>query len=102
MSDRIGAALPDEHFEHRAFFDRNRSWIEMRLRATRSVRLDFGRLAVQMDLQRGDEIRTEISCKYTREAFAAHAQRAGLQLTQWHTDPKELFALALLRPMAAS
>lgn len=99
LSDRIGGALPDEDFEHRAFFDRDRSWIEMRLRATRSVRLDFGRLAVQMDLQRGDEIRTEISCKYTREAFAAHAQRAGLQLTQWHTDPAELFALALLRPM---
>jgi hypothetical protein len=38
-----------------------------------------------------------LSCKYTRESFTGGLEATGLRLERWFTDPKELFALALLR-----
>jgi L-histidine N-alpha-methyltransferase len=46
----------------------------------------------------GEEIRTEISAKFTRERIASDLAAAGLQLVDWLTDPDELFALTLSRP----
>jgi L-histidine N-alpha-methyltransferase len=48
----------------------------------------------------GDEIRTEISCKYTRASLELRMRGTGLALERWHTDPEELFALTLLRRTA--
>jgi L-histidine N-alpha-methyltransferase len=52
---------------------------------------------VTLALQAGDEIRTELSCKYTRETFAARLRGTGLELERWITDPQGLFASVLLR-----
>jgi L-histidine N-alpha-methyltransferase len=45
----------------------------------------------------GDEIRTELSCKYTRDSLAARLEGTGLRIEQWHTDPDDLFVVSLLR-----
>ena len=52
---------------------------------------------VELALAAGDEIRTELSCKYTRDSFAARLAGTGLALERWITDPAGLFASALLR-----
>jgi uncharacterized SAM-dependent methyltransferase len=44
----------------------------------------------------GDSLRTEISCKYTRERLAALLPPA-FRLEEWWTDDRRWFALALLR-----
>ncbi len=44
----------------------------------------------------GDEIRTELSCKYTRQSFTSRVAGTGLRLDRWFTDPDQLFASALL------
>jgi L-histidine N-alpha-methyltransferase len=49
------------------------------------------------DFPRGAEIRTEISCKYTRASLDAMLVGSGLVLERWYTDEAPLFALALLR-----
>lgn len=69
----------------------------MRLRARRPslIRIPLARFTLH--LERGKEIRTEVSCKYTRESFAARLWATGLRLERWFTDPQDLFALALLR-----
>jgi len=43
----------------------------------------------------GEELRTEISAKFTRERVAAELAAAGLELAAWHTDENEWFALSL-------
>ena len=48
-------------------------------------------------LDAGDELRTELSCKYTRDSLTSMAEVAGLRIANWYTDPQQLFALALLR-----
>jgi L-histidine N-alpha-methyltransferase len=96
MNRRLGADFDPSAFEHVAFYDRERAWIEMRLRATRPVRVRVPAADVVLDLPRGGEIRTEVSCKYTRASFAALLAGTGLAVDRWYEDPDRLFALALL------
>lgn len=98
INRRFGADFQPEAFEHRAFFDPDNAWIEMRLRATRPMRVRVPAVDLELVLDTGDELRTELSCKYTRETLAARAALAGLRLDHWFTDPEQLFALALVRP----
>jgi L-histidine N-alpha-methyltransferase len=53
---------------------------------------------LELRFARGDEIRTEISCKFTRASLEGSARGTGLGVTEWHVDREELFALAVLRP----
>ena len=97
LDDRLGADFDPADFEHVAFYDAERRWIEMRLRARRRVRARIPRAGLTLDLQAGGEIRTELSCKYTRESFASRLGLSGLVVERWITDPEGLFASALLR-----
>jgi L-histidine N-alpha-methyltransferase len=97
LNQRLGADFDPFDFEHHAFYDAERQWIEMRLRARRRLTARIPGASVTLELAAGDEIRTELSCKYTRESFAARLARSGLRLERWITDPEILFASALLR-----
>jgi L-histidine N-alpha-methyltransferase len=99
VNRRFGADFEPEAFEHVAFWDPTNGWIEMRLRATRAMRVRLEALGVSLFLGRGEEIRTELSCKYTREGWLARCRATGLAPAGWFTDPEGLFALALLRRM---
>lgn len=97
VNEALGADFAPEAFEHVAFYDREHAWIEMRLRATRDMRVHVPGAGVELDLRAGDEIRTELSCKYTEDSFLARLDGTGLRLERWYTDAGELFASALLR-----
>ena len=103
MNERLGADFDPDAFAHVAFFDREKSWIEMRLRSLKLQRVRIPAARLDLALEAGEEIRTEISCKYTRESFTALLPGTGLALDRWYTDPEDLFALALLgRPTAGA
>jgi L-histidine N-alpha-methyltransferase len=97
LNARLGASFAVSDFEHHAFYDAERQWIEMRLRARRGVSVRIPAADLTLRLHEGDEIRTELSCKYTRESFAARLPKSGLVLERWITDSESLFASALLR-----
>lgn len=84
-------------FEHVAVYDPREARVEMRLRARQPMRVHVKGRGLTLLYKAGDEIRTEISCKYTRPAFEALLGPTPLILEKWYTDPEELFALALLR-----
>jgi L-histidine N-alpha-methyltransferase len=79
---------------HRAFYDPSNQWVEMRVVCQSAQEVHVAGQPFRFD--RGDEIRTEISCKYTRQSLSKRAHP--LRLTQWFTDDDQTFALALLRP----
>ena len=64
-------------FEHVAFFDEANSWIEMRLRAkgAQTVTIDGADLVVEF--ADGEELRTEVSAKFTRAAVDRELGDAG-------------------------
>ncbi|HTX46593.1 MAG TPA: L-histidine N(alpha)-methyltransferase [Solirubrobacteraceae bacterium] len=98
INRELGADFKPEDFEHVAFFDRRNEWIEMRLRAQRACTVRIADLDLVIDFDQGEEVRTEISAKFTRKRIERDFRAAGLELDRWLTDDAELFALSLARP----
>ncbi len=84
-------------FDHVAFYDPAHEWIEMRLRARRAHRVRIAAVDLDVEFAAGEELRTEISAKFTPDRVAADFAAAGLELAGWMTDPQERFALSLAR-----
>jgi L-histidine Nalpha-methyltransferase len=95
INRELDADFSPEAFDHIAFFDRRHEWIEMRLRSRRPCTVLVADLALRVDFAAGEELRTEISAKFTRARVEADFHAAGLELDAWYTDPDELFALSL-------
>ena len=49
----------------------------------------------------GEEMRTEISAKFTPERLQEDLEASGLDLVRWLTDPEDRFAVTLSRRIAA-
>jgi len=98
LNRELDADFDPEDFEHVALFDSEHEWIEMRLRARRAHTTTVAELGLSVRFEAGEEMRTEISAKFTRERVEADLAAAGLELASWLTDPDELFALSLSRP----
>jgi len=73
-------------------------WIEMRLRAQRRMAVHVRKLALEVAFAPREELRTEISAKFTHDRLRADLTAAGLALREVLTDPEELFALSLSSP----
>ncbi len=98
LNRRLVADFDRNDFEHRAVWDPQNEWIEMRLRAVRALRVRIAELDVELELAAGEEIRTEISAKFTRSRLEAEFSAAGFAPGGWWTDPDELFSLSLWTP----
>jgi L-histidine N-alpha-methyltransferase len=97
LNRELDADFDLDLFEHVAFYDEAREWIEMRLRARRGHSVRVAAIDLDVEFGRGEELRTEISAKFTPERVRADFAAAGLELVDWLTDPEELFALSLAR-----
>jgi L-histidine N-alpha-methyltransferase len=86
--------IPDA-FEHLAFYDRAREWVEMRLRSQRAQSVLIGALGLRVSFAPGEELRTEISAKFSRSRVESDFEAAGLTIEHWYTDPQKLFAVSL-------
>jgi L-histidine N-alpha-methyltransferase len=84
-------------FEHVAFWDAHNRWMDIRLRSLAEQFIDVRALDMRVHFARNEEMRTEISTKFTRDRLERTYADAGLELVEWWTDPDELFALSLAR-----
>jgi L-histidine N-alpha-methyltransferase len=98
LNRELGADFDAGAFEHVAFFDREHEWIEMRLRATRRMDVRVGALGLDVAFAAREELRTEISAKFTRERLAGDLAAAGLTLGEVLVDDGGRFALSLSTP----
>jgi len=97
INRELGADFVLDAWEHVAFYDAANAWIEMRLRTVADCRVRIPAARFERTFRAGDEIRTELSCKYARGTFARLLPGTGLVLDEWYADGENLFALALLR-----
>ena len=100
LNRELGADFDLAGFQHVALFDTENEWIEMRLRSLRDQRVELPAIALSVEFEDGEELRTEISAKFTRERVAAELTAGGLALAAWHTDENDWFALSLARRAA--
>jgi L-histidine N-alpha-methyltransferase len=98
MNRELGADFDEARFAHVAVFEKDASQIEMRLRAVDTHTVHVRALALDVQFDAGEEMRTEVSAKFTREQVVDELHDAGLHVSHWWTDPDGDFALLLARP----
>ncbi|WP_203291298.1 L-histidine N(alpha)-methyltransferase [Maricaulis parjimensis] len=99
MNREIGADFDLSAFRHEARWNAQLSRIEMHLVSERAQTVTVAGQAIRF--AKGESIHTENSRKYTREGFAAIADRGGWEIADFLTDTDQLFAVAVLRPKRA-
>lgn len=98
LNRELGADFDLDAFEHVAFWDPENEWIDIRLRALSEQLVDLTGLDMRAHFARNEEMRTEISTKFTRERIESSYADAGLELLEWWLDAEGLYALSLARP----
>ena len=102
VNRELDADFAVEAFDHVAFFDEEHAWIEMRLRSRVRQLVHIRALDLTVRFAAREELRTEISAKFTPERLTADLAAAGLEPVAWLTDDEDRFALTLSRPAEAA
>ncbi|MEU3046697.1 L-histidine N(alpha)-methyltransferase [Streptomyces sp. NPDC006984] len=95
LARELGSDADPDDFEHVAVWDREREWIEMRLRARKALTVKIRELDLVVPFEAGEELRTEVSAKFRQEGVRRELAAAGLEPVRWWTDAAGRFALSL-------
>jgi L-histidine N-alpha-methyltransferase len=95
LNRELDADFEPDAFKHVAFFDSDNEWMEMRLRARADQAVSIPGAGLEIEFAAGEEIRTEISAKFTPERIAGELDAAGFELVRFYTDG--MFGLSLAR-----
>lgn len=82
-------------FEHVAKWNDAEERMEMWLRSEGAQRVRVAALNLDVAFATGEEMLTEVSCKFHPDGVAGELTKAGLQQTHWWTDQAADFGLAL-------
>jgi L-histidine N-alpha-methyltransferase len=95
VNRELDADFALDAFEHVARWNTGEERIEMWLRADTAQRVTVNALDLTVDFAAGEEMLTEVSCKFRPEGVAAELADAGLRRTHWWTDDAGDFGLSL-------
>jgi len=95
LNRELGADFDPDLFEHIALWNTEFERIEMRLRSRTAHTVKIPDLGLVLDLAEGEDLRTELSCKFRRDALTAELEEGGFAVRRWWTDPAARFALIL-------
>jgi L-histidine Nalpha-methyltransferase len=95
VNRELDADFDLDAFEHVARWNADEERIEMWLRASSSQRVHIAALDLTVDFTGGEEMLTEVSCKFRPDGVDAELTAAGLRRTHWWTDPAGDFGLSL-------
>ena len=95
VNRELDADFDLDAFEHVARWNTAEERIEMWLRADSAQRVWVGALELTVDFAAGEEMLTEVSCKFRPEGVGAELAEAGLRRTHWWADAAGDFGLSL-------
>lgn len=98
LNRSLGADFDPSCFRHRAVWNPDGKWVEMRLRSLARQQVKIPSLDMVVPLEAGEEILTEISAKFDRQALPGELAGAGLHVLGTWTDPQGDFLLSLSGP----
>lgn len=96
LNQLIGSDFVEDDWQHRAFFNREASRIEMHLEAVAPVTVRWP--GGQRAFSAGERIHTENSYKYPLEGFQEFLKQAGFSRSYAWSDPLDWFALIYAKP----
>jgi L-histidine N-alpha-methyltransferase len=97
LNRKLGAEFDPTLFAHRAFYDPDRSRVEMWLDSKVAQEVLVADVGLKVTFEAGEGMRTEISTKFTRPVAERMLEEAGFVPTGWYIDERKLFGLALGR-----
>lgn len=98
LNHELGADFAPDAYEHVALWNADEERIEMRLRARAPQTVKIPDLDLSLDIAAGEDLRTELSCKFRRDALTAELKEGGFTVRHWWTDSASRFALLLAVP----
>ncbi|HEV7398773.1 MAG TPA: L-histidine N(alpha)-methyltransferase [Solirubrobacterales bacterium] len=98
LNRELGADFDLDAFEHVALYDAGEARMDIRLRSLEEQTIRVEGLEMEVSFARGEEMRTEISSKFTYERLTGVYEEAGLTIDGWFTDADCDYALSLARP----
>lgn len=100
MNRELDGDIPVSAFEHVTRFDEATGCMVQSLRVTDDLVADIRAIDLAVTFEEGEEIHTEVSCKFSRDTIEAEFESAGMRLDSWMTDTRDYYALALAAPFA--
>ena len=98
LNRELAADFDPDRFRHRVVWDPDNRWIEMRLEATEDMAISVSALDLSVEFTAGEQMRTEISTKFTFDQVRRDLRQAGMRVTAVWTDPAGDSLLTLARP----
>ena len=98
LNRELGATFVPEEFAHVASWDEGCSWIEMRLRSERRTTVRVEALDLDVDFDEGEDLLTEISCKFTPDGLDSELAACGFVTQATWRSPADEFQLTLATP----
>ncbi|MBP2455648.1 L-histidine N(alpha)-methyltransferase [Mycolicibacterium lutetiense] len=95
VNRELDADFDLDAFEHVAKWNADEERIEMWLRADEPQQVRIAGLDLDVAFGAGEEMLTEVSCKFRADGVADELAKAGLQQTHWWTDDAGDFGLSL-------
>lgn len=95
INRELDGDIPVNAFRHVTRFHRASSCMVQSLQATMDVVANVGAIDLAVSFEKGEEIHTEVSCKFTRRQIESEFQSVGMRLDSWMTDHEGYYALAL-------
>ncbi|MGB9308075.1 MAG: L-histidine N(alpha)-methyltransferase [Mycobacterium sp.] len=95
INRELDADFDVEEYRHVARWNSEEERIEMWLRAGSDQRVRVGALDLAVDFAAGEEMLTEVSCKFRPDGVGAELAGAGLRRIRWWTDGAGDFGLSL-------
>jgi L-histidine Nalpha-methyltransferase len=95
INRELDADFDVESFVHVARWNTDEERIEMWLRADSDQRVRVGALDLTVDFATGEEMLTEVSCKFRPDGVGAELAAVGLRRIRWWTDGAGDFGLSL-------
>lgn len=98
LNRELGANFDPTCFEHVVRFDELHQWMEMRLRARSAQKVHVPGLGIELSFEKGEELRTEVSAKFTPEAVREELDRGGFVVDRQFGAEAREFLLTLAHP----
>lgn len=95
LNNKYGSNFDEKKFEHKAFFNSEKSRVEMHLisKVNHSVKIFDEKINFIM----GESIHTENSYKYTYQSFQVLVESAGYKIQNFYSDEKSYFGIFILK-----
>jgi L-histidine N-alpha-methyltransferase len=98
LNTQLGGDFDPDLFTHMALWNEDEQWIEMRLRARQATDVTLRDAGISVHFDRGEDLLTEISAKFTPERVEEELGAAGFVVdSMWGADEGE-FLLTLAHP----